>query len=163
MRALTAAILVFATLPTLVAGAAEREVIADEAPVRSAPFEVAPEIARVRAGDRLPADDQPQGVWRRVQLSDGRYGFLRDADVREPPPVPVAAPAPGAAPASPNVPAAADVAPVAAAGQPPVARLRAPAPVNAPPQAGPALLSMMFEICRSAPWCRLAAPAPAPG
>src|SRR5215203_374892 len=95
MRPLAAAaILVVVTLSALAAAAADREVIASEAAVRSAPFDVAPEIARVRAGDRLPADDQPQGIWRRVQLQDGRYGFVHDADAREAPPIPVAAPAP---------------------------------------------------------------------
>ena len=98
MRPLAAAVFVCAMLPALAGSAAEREVTADEAPVRSAPFDIAPEIARVRAGDRLPADDQPQGVWRRVRLPDGRYGFVRDVDAKEAPPLPVAAPAPAPAP-----------------------------------------------------------------
>ena len=145
MRPVAAAILVFATLPALVAGAAEREVTADEAPVRSAPFDVAPEIARVRAGDRLPADDQPQGIWRRVKLQDGRYGFVHDEDVREASPEPVAAPVP----ASPSAPAAADVTPAAAPAVPapaPVAQVRAPAPRKDTPKPGPDLLSVVFEI-----------------
>jgi hypothetical protein len=50
-----------------------------EAVVRSAPADVAPEVARVHAGDVLTVDDQPQGGWRRVRLADGRYGFVRDA------------------------------------------------------------------------------------
>ncbi len=74
-----------------------------ETPVRSAPFDVAPEIARLNAGDRVCADDQPQGAWRRVGLADGRHGFVRDADMQvvpgdpghpcapSPPPPPVVA------------------------------------------------------------------------
>ena len=146
MRPLAAAVLAFATLPALVAGAAEREVTADEAPVRSAPFDVAPEIARVRAGDRLPADDQPQGIWRRVQLQDGRYGFVRDEDVREAPPVPsrrlrrrrrahLPRQTSRRAAAAPAVPAPA-----------PVAQVRAPAPRKDTPKPGPDLLSVVFEI-----------------
>jgi hypothetical protein len=61
------------------ARAAEGLVTAPETPVRAAPFDVAPELTRVHAGDRLPADDQAQGAWRRVRLPDGRYGFLPDA------------------------------------------------------------------------------------
>ena len=47
--------------------------------MRSAPFDVAPEVARVHAGDVLTVNDQPQGGWRRVRLADGRYGFMRDS------------------------------------------------------------------------------------
>lgn len=52
--------------------AAEAQVTAPEAVVRSAPFDVAPELARVHAGDVLPADDQPAGEWSRVQLRFGK-------------------------------------------------------------------------------------------
>ena len=65
--------------PTLRAG--EAVVTATDAVVRSAPFEVAPELAHVHAGDKLRADDQPQGPWRRVRLPDGRFGLVHDADV----------------------------------------------------------------------------------
>ena len=139
MRPAVAAVLILATLPALVAGAADREVTADEAPVRSAPFDVAPEIARMRAGDRLPADDQPQGMWRRVQLQDGRYGFVRDADMKEAPPLPVTAPTPAGV-------ATAGVAPPTVVAAAPIVQLRAPAPVNDAPKAGPTLLSVMFEM-----------------
>jgi len=135
-----AAILFSAMLPAIAASAAEREVTAAEAPVRSAPFDVAPEIARARAGDRLPADDQPQGSWRRVQLQDGRHGFVRDADLQEPPPAPVAAAAAHSASAE------LEVTPAAAAAPAPVAQVRAPAPVDDKPQAGPTLLGVTFEI-----------------
>jgi uncharacterized protein YgiM (DUF1202 family) len=71
--------------------AAELAVTAPESVVRSAPFDVAPEIGRVHAGDRLTAEDQAQGVWRRVQLSDGRWGFLHEAEIKvTSAPVPVA-------------------------------------------------------------------------
>ncbi len=62
--------------------AADLDLTAPESIVRSAPFEVAPEIARVHAGDKLSCDDQAQGSWRRVQLKDGRGGFIHDADAR---------------------------------------------------------------------------------
>lgn len=148
MRPLAAAAVVFAALPAfpaLLATAGEREVTAGETPVRSAPFDVAPEIARVRAGDRLPADDQPQGIWRRVQLQDGRYGFVHDADAREAPPIPVAAPAADSAAVHANGrPALAPAATTTAAAVP-VARVQA-APVDDSPKAGPTLLGVIFEI-----------------
>jgi hypothetical protein len=50
-----------------------------EVVVRSAPSDVAPEVVRMHAGDVLTADDQPQSGWRRVQVPDGRYGFMREA------------------------------------------------------------------------------------
>jgi hypothetical protein len=147
--------------------AEERSVTAPEALIRTAPFNVAPEVTRVRAGDRLAADDQPQGEWRRVRLPDGRYGFIRDADTKaEPvvrPPVPAAtagASAPeteatdspeaagSSAPAPEN---ASPPKPVAGASILPPARIL-PAPVAAPPpqpfepQNGPHLLGVMFEL-----------------
>jgi hypothetical protein len=30
----------------------------------------------LRAGDKVPADDKPIGVWRRVRLADGRFGLI---------------------------------------------------------------------------------------
>jgi len=60
--------------------AENRTVGVSETPVRSAPFDVAPEVARLHAGDRVSADDQSEGPWRRVGLPDGRYGFVWDAD-----------------------------------------------------------------------------------
>jgi hypothetical protein len=83
--------------------AADLAVTARESIVRSAPFEVAPEVGRVHSGERLPADDQPQGAWRRVQLPNGHRGFLREADVKiitPPAPQPAPAAATGAAAAN---------------------------------------------------------------
>jgi len=83
-RSFTAAtaILVWAVFQPQSSRAATEEVSVPESVVRSAPFDVAPEVARVHLGDRLPADDQPHGSWRRVRLPDGRYGFLRDVDAK---------------------------------------------------------------------------------
>jgi hypothetical protein len=78
--------------------AAGRAVAVPEAVIRSAPFEVAPEIARVHAGDILSTDEHAQGAWRRVRFSDGRYGFIRDADA----PVPAADPLPPLPPPPPS-------------------------------------------------------------
>jgi hypothetical protein len=86
--------------------AAELAVTAPESVVRSAPFEVAPEIGRVHAGNRLTAEDQAQGIWRRVQLPDGRWGFLHEAEIKvTSAPVPVA-PAPTTSAPGPAAPAA---------------------------------------------------------
>jgi hypothetical protein len=86
---------VLATTPV---SAGQGVVTVGEASVRSAPFDVAPEMLRVHASDPLSADDQPQGDWRRVRLPDGRFGYLHDADVKvtpAPPPAASAAPQPG--------------------------------------------------------------------
>ena len=100
------------------AEAAEVDLVVPESVVRTAPSNAAPELARVKAPGRLPADDKPHGTWRRVQLPDGRYGFLPDADV---------------AVALPSAPAAAE--PPAAlptpAGETPTPAAPAPAPVPA--------------------------------
>jgi len=107
--------------------AADLDVTAHESIVRSAPFDVAPEVARVHLGDRMPADDQPQGEWRRVQLPDGRRGFMRERDAKivSPPPVP-SAPAPGVAA---RAPAASDAAATALGA----AGVAAPAPAASGP------------------------------
>jgi hypothetical protein len=90
---------------------AEAVVTAGESQVRTAPFAVAPVLARVHAGDRLPADDQAHDGWRRVRLPDGRYGYLGEPDVHvsgiAPPPAPAAMPE--AAPARQEVTARVDV------------------------------------------------------
>lgn len=101
--------------------AADLDLTAPESIVRSAPFEVAPEIARVHAGDKLSGDDQAQGSWRRVQLKDGRHGFIHDADARV-----VAAPV-VVAPVVPTQPAAAT-----AASGPQRARVAVPPGVSNP-------------------------------
>ena len=123
-------------------GAAELEVTAPESAVRRAPFDVAPEVARVHAGDKLTGGDQASGAWRFVQLPGGGAGYLRDADVKVglPPEAPVASVAglkvnePVAPP--PSLP----VAVVAAA----------PPSVTVPPHEAstlpPAQLGVMFEM-----------------
>jgi hypothetical protein len=96
--------------------AAEVDVTAPESVVRRAPFDVAPEVGRVHAGDRLSGNDQASGVWRFVQLPGGAAGYMHDADVKV-----------VLAPVVPEAPAPAGVkldAPAAA--QPP-----SPAPVSA--------------------------------
>ena len=65
-----------------------------ESVVRRAPFDVAPEVGRVHAGDKLSGNDQASGAWRFVQLPGGVAGYLRDADVK----VVVALGAPAASP-----------------------------------------------------------------
>jgi hypothetical protein len=110
------ALFCIAVLTPAVSRAGDGVVKAAEAGVRSAPFDVAPEIARVHGGDRLLADDQAQGVWRRVRLPDGRYGFVRDADVQvtvAPRPTPAPAPAAAPTPGSQNPVAPAPAAPTA--------------------------------------------------
>lgn len=97
-RTAAVAVLVCAALQVLPGIAAESEVIAPDAIVRSAPFDVAPELARVHVGDKLPADDQAQGAWRRVRLPDGRHGFLRDVDAKV---VALSPPVPGLPPQTP--------------------------------------------------------------
>lgn len=111
--------------------AADAVVTAPETIVRSAPFEVAPELTRLTATDRLPADEQPQGPWRRVKLPDGRYGFVKDADVELRAPL-----APGAgAP----VTRTSEVAASATAPRPPVRHI-------AIGEATPSLLGVVFAL-----------------
>jgi hypothetical protein len=90
------------------ARAAEIDVVAREVVVRSAPFDVAPEVARVHAGDKLSGDDQASGDWRFVKLPDGRGGYLHQADVKIATPPPPGAAPPGV-PASPPAPQTAQV------------------------------------------------------
>lgn len=108
----------------------DRLITAPEAPVRSAPFDVAPEVAHLHAGDRVHADDQPQGQWRRIVLPGGRYGFVREADTQA---APNSAPASGASPQSSPAPPA----------EPSIAVQHAEP--EAPPT-GPSLLGVMFEL-----------------
>jgi len=115
------------------ARADDRQVVAPETVVHSAPFDVAPEIARLPAGERVRADDQPQGQWRRVVLADGRYGFVHDADTQHS--------------AVPVAPAAAE--PVAAAGSTtpsPGSRTLVRQQGSPTQSAGPHLLGVMFEL-----------------
>jgi hypothetical protein len=62
--------------------AADVDVTASVSVVRSAPFDVAPEVGRVHAGDRLAGSDQLSGEWRFVKLPDGRSGYLPERDVK---------------------------------------------------------------------------------
>jgi hypothetical protein len=103
-RHVTAVAFACAALASTTAGAAERTVTVPETVVRTAPAEVAPEMARAHAGETLSADEQAQGGWRRVQLPDGRYGFVHDADTK--------------AAAESEVPVPADTAAATVAGQP---------------------------------------------
>jgi hypothetical protein len=81
----SARILVVCLLWTTTASAATTTTIrVPEAVVRTAPFDVAPEVTRVHAGVVLVADDQPRDGWRRVQVVDGRYGFVREAAPQKP-------------------------------------------------------------------------------
>jgi opacity protein-like surface antigen len=123
-------------------GAAELEVTAPESVVRRAPFDVAPEVGRVHAGDKLTGGDQASGAWRFVQLPGGGAGYLRDADVKVglPPEVSVA-PVAGLKVSE----------PVAPPPSPPVAVVAAaPDPVTVPPHEASTLpsaqLGVMFEM-----------------
>ena len=124
--------------------AAEVDVTAPEAIVRRAPFDVAPEVGRVHAGDKLSGNDQPSGDWRFIQLPGGGAGYVHDADVKAvPPPVAPAPPAADpkvseAAARPPSAPVAAVViaAPTSGAATPPVE----------PSQPPSAQLGVMFEM-----------------
>jgi hypothetical protein len=130
----------FGALAATPARADDRAASADTT-VRSAPFDVAPEIALLHAGDRVCADDQPQGAWRRVGLADGRHGFVREADTQ-------------VVPSDPNHPCtAASPPPVVAVGNADVGALStqsSTAPLrSAKPAREPAerhLLGVMFEL-----------------
>jgi hypothetical protein len=129
----------------MLAGSARAQdvVTTREAVVRSAPFDVAPEIAHAAPGIHFAAADQAQGAWRRVQLPDGRFGYLHESDV-----IITGIPANAIVPApDPHAPSSA----VAAA--PPVvtapAVTAAPAPsseTSAPATFGPTLVGVMFEL-----------------
>src|SRR4029453_1477441 len=66
--------------PPLRAG--EAVVTAPDAVVRTAPFEVAPVLTHLYAGDKGTADAWPKGGGRRVRLPDGGFGLVHDADVK---------------------------------------------------------------------------------
>ena len=99
-------------LGSSLARAAEVDITAPEAVVHTAPFNVAPVLARVHAGDKLTGDADAQAGWLRVQLPDSRRGFLQVADARLGLDLPTAAPpAVGSAsspPAPPNAVAGAE-------------------------------------------------------
>lgn len=49
---------------------------------RSAPFNVAPAVETLQSGTKLEADQAPTSDgWRRVQLANGNFVFVRDSDV----------------------------------------------------------------------------------
>jgi len=152
-----AAACAFAVVAPRAAAAKQAQVITPETPVRSAPFDVAPELARAHANDRLPVQGEASGDWRRVRLPDGRFGYLRAEAVTlidDPPPPANAAPievVPAPADAPEAAPAVAAPAPVAAVPPAPAAApaspdLGAAAPAPPRPATTPALLGVMFEI-----------------
>ena len=131
-------------LTTLAARAEDRVVTVPQTSVRSAPFDVAPEIARLQNGDRIQTDDQPQGEWRRVALPNGRSGFVRDGDTQH---------AGGAAPAAATEPAASVAgAPPPEAAPPAVVTTQAappPATISYTESSGPPttpLLGVSFDM-----------------
>lgn len=128
------------------ARAAQDFVTTCETSVRSAPFDVAPEIVHAVPGIHFAAAEQAQGAWRRVQLPDGRFGYLHDSDV-----IPTGNPANAIVPApDPHAPFAAappEPATVVAAAAP--ASAAAPAQPSAPgptPSFGPTLVGVMFSL-----------------
>jgi hypothetical protein len=64
------------------ARAAEAVVTAEESVVRTEPYEAAPELVRLHAGDKVTALGTPWFTWRRVRLPDGRKGMVHDADIQ---------------------------------------------------------------------------------
>ena len=132
-----------------VAGAARAEggtvdVTAQESVVHTAPFDVAPEVARVHGGDKLSGEPDVQNGWLRVRLPDGRQGFLHAGDANFTAPPVVQAPAVQApAQVSP------DATPVAPAAPPPAAETHppvSPAASAPPPGNGPVTLGVAFSL-----------------
>jgi hypothetical protein len=96
-------------------------VVKQDTEARTAPFNVAPLVETLAPGAKLEADEQANGGWRRVRLPDGKFAFVRDADIAvdlshaAPPPAPAkrqAAAAPLPAPAEPATSATAPVEPL---------------------------------------------------
>jgi hypothetical protein len=146
MRKLAALSMALGALISATALAAEVEITAGESIVRTAPFDVAPTLAHVHAGDRLTGEADAQNGWLRVSLPDGRNGFVHAGDARALPPP--AAPAPPPLPAADSGEAQAPPAlplPAAIAGGQPTTVV---VPISAPPshRNGPTLLGMMFEL-----------------
>jgi hypothetical protein len=56
-------------------------VVVPSAEVRSAPFKVAPVILSLTRGERLYVGPTPNAGWRVAFLSDGRVGYIQDAQV----------------------------------------------------------------------------------
>jgi hypothetical protein len=61
-------------------------VVAPSAEVRSAPFKVAPVLVTFARGQRLYVNLTPNAGWRVAFLSDGRVGYIEDAQVEADPP-----------------------------------------------------------------------------
>lgn len=81
--------------------AAAPSVTTQDTSARSAPFKVAPVLRALEAGTHVVADDVATNGWRRIELPDGRFGFVPDGDVKVDPswvPPPKPAPAPAAPP-----------------------------------------------------------------
>lgn len=57
-------------------------VLAPGAEVRTAPYLVSPLLLNLRAGDLLSLSDRVNDGWRRVQIPDGRTGYVQDTQVR---------------------------------------------------------------------------------
>ncbi len=113
------------------AQAAQDVVTTRETAVRSAPFDVAPEMVHAVSGIHFSAADQAQGAWRQLQLPDGRFGYIRDSDV-----IPVGTPP-------------TELRPAPAAGPTPdaaVASARAVASAPEAPTFGPTLVGAMFSL-----------------
>lgn len=56
-------------------------VLKRDSEARSAPFAVAPLVEVVAARTKVSADEKATNGWRRVQLPDGKFAFVRDEDV----------------------------------------------------------------------------------
>ncbi len=78
----SSAVLLSLLLASSLAQAADVEVVGGDADVRSAPFAVAPVVARVHAGDKLAGGADAQPGWVHVSLPDGRRGFLLTGQAR---------------------------------------------------------------------------------
>jgi hypothetical protein len=63
------------------ASAKAATVVVSSAAVRSAPFEVAPVIATLTRGQRLDVEPTPHAGWRVAFLSEGRVGYIQDAQL----------------------------------------------------------------------------------
>jgi len=110
--------------------------------VRSAPFDVAPEIVHAVPGIHFAGAYQAQGAWRQVQLPDGRFGYLHGGDV-----IPTGNPLTAAVPApDPHAPPAAAPAAVVAAAPAFAAVPAQPADIGAAPHFGPTLVGVMFSL-----------------
>ncbi|HVT08558.1 MAG TPA: hypothetical protein VHO67_13950 [Polyangia bacterium] len=119
------------------------DVTAPESVVHTAPFDVAPQLGRVHAGDKLSGERDVQDGWLRVRLPDGRQGFLHTGDARVTAPPAVQAPAVASAETAPVAPAA----PTRAAEGPPVISPAASAPSRS---SGPVTLGIAFSLLPAA-------------